>query len=429
MARRLTALILAGACLVAGAGPALAAEPPALRGRALVLMDGQTGQVLYQRNGTARIYPASTTKLLTALVAVEHGSLDQRIKVSREAVDKAPDSASCYISEGDVEPLEYLLYGLLLPSGNDCADAIAEGVSGGRPEVFIDWMNETAQQVGASRSHFANPHGLHDPNHWTTAVDLAKIGRAALADPVVRRIAGTREFIWPGKEENGTYYNLNGMLWDYPGTVGGKTGFTEEAGYNLINAVERDGRLLIGVVAGYKWKGQLYEDMEALLDYGLAEFQNVDAVIAGSLQGEIPVTGGEAESVPVMAKTGFTVSAPRSGPSDITLTPRLETSIQAPVEAGAQVGALEIRQAGQLLGEVPLLAAAGVAARPPLLQRLIPFAAAALRWLAIALGALLLVRTAARLVRRSARPRTQSLHFRSAGGRGDLVRRQTRYHR
>jgi len=415
----LTAFIIAGAFIVAAAAPALAAEPPALRGRALVLMDGHTGQILYQRNGNVRIYPASTTKLLTALVAVEHGSLEQRIEVSASAVDKGPDSASCYISEGDVEPLEYLLYGLLLPSGNDCADAIAEGVSGGRPEEFIEWMNETAQRVGATRSHFTNPHGLHDPGHWTTAIDLAIIGRAALADPVVRRIAGTRQFDWPGKEKNGTYYNLNGMLWDYPGTIGGKTGYTEEAGYNLINAVERDGRLLIGVVAGYKWKSELYTDMEALLDYGLTAFRHVDAVPTDRPLSEIPVTGGEAESVPVMAQTGFTISAPRTGPSGVSLTPRLEPSVEAPVEAGAQVGTLEVWQEGRLLGEVPLVAAASVAAKPPLWQRLLPYAGAALQWLAVALGALLLVRTAARLMRRPAPHRAGSI----------LMRRQTRYHR
>lgn len=419
MARRLTALILAAAFLLAAAAPARAADPPAMRGRALVLMDGDTGQILYERNGNARIYPASTTKLLTALVAVERGSLAQPIEVSRSAVDKAPDSASCYISEGDVEPLEYLLYGLLLTSGNDCADAIAEGVSGGQPEAFIDWMNETARRVGATHSHFTNPHGLHDPNHWTTAIDLALIGRAALANPVVRRIAGTRQFDWPGKEDNGTYYNLNAMLWDYPGTIGGKTGYTEEAGYNLVNAVERGGRLLIGVAVGYKWKSELYEDMESLLDYGLTEFRRVDAVRPGSPAGEIPVSGGEEESVPVVAQTGFTISAPRTGPAGVTLTPRLEASLEAPVEAGSPVGVLEIWQDGRLLGEVPLVTAASVAAKPPLWQRLAPTAAAALQWAAIALGALLLARTLARSLRRPALRRTDSL----------LIRRQTRLHR
>ncbi|WP_342589525.1 D-alanyl-D-alanine carboxypeptidase family protein [Symbiobacterium terraclitae] len=413
-----------------------AAEPPVLRGDAILLMDARTGQVLYQENGSARLYPASTTKLLTALVAVERGDLDQVIRVSRDAVDKGPDSATCSISEGDEEPLEYLLYGLLLRSGNDCADAIAEGVAGGDRQRFIAWMNETARELGATDSRFANPHGLHDPDHYTTAADLAVIARAALSNPVIARIAATQSFDWPGKEQNGTYYNLlNDLLQSYPPFVAGKTGFTEEAGFTLAGLAEQGDRSLIGVTMGYESRAEEFEDMRALFEFGFSEYHPVDAVAAGSVWGEVPVSDGESPSVPALAAASFSVSA-RAGEADagVSLVPRLPEAVEAPVTAGQAIGVLEVMYGDSLLGTVPLVAGEAVAALAPAQaeggRTGWQFAGIIARAVASVAGtlalAVLVLRTVVRAVRRRRRLGAHGRSRRTVGTRGVISTYRTR---
>lgn len=438
MVRKLAILVMAGTFFLLAALPASAAGPPALRGKAMLLMDGLTGQILYQQNGTVTNFPASTTKLLTALVAVEHGKLNQTIRVSQEAVNKGPDSASCYVSAGEEHPLEHMLYGLLLPSGNDCADAIAEGLAGGDRDQFLTWMNETAQRIGATNSHFTNPHGLHDHNHYTTALDLALIARAALADPDIRRIASTREWLWPGKN-NGTYYNNNGLLWTYPDkelgrtVVGGKTGYTEAAGFTLVVAAEQQGRLLIGVTMGYENRSHEFADMEALLTYGFEDFVQVDAVKAGELQGEIQVTEGKAPKVPVLAESSFAVTGPRNGSPKVTVVPRLESELKAPVTQGQAVGLLEVRDGDKVIGTVPVIAAAGVEPLPTFWQDATRWALTGLKWAAILLGGLLVFRILVKTVRRFLRRRRQwapsAGRQRVRGTRGMITSYRTRYPR
>lgn len=393
------------------------------RGRAALLLDASSGQILYQQNGQATNYPASTTKLLTALVAVEHGKLDQKIKISEQAIDKAPDSSSCYLNLGEEQPLEYLLYGLLLPSGNDCADAIAEGVTGGNPAQFVTWMNETAQRIGATGSHFANPSGLHDPNHYTTALDLALIARAAFANPVVRRISGAKEFNWPGKSFSATgekindiYYNHNQMVFYYEGTVAGKTGYTEEAGLTLVNAAERNGQLLIGVVMGEPFQKTQYEDMESLLDMGFSEFERKSAVTKGTDTGTVTVSGGLAESVTTVTGSDFWVTAPKGGAPDITVKPVLADTATAPVTEGQQLGTLEIRQGNRLLGTVPLLAKTGVDVKPAIAAKVLSAALTVLKWVGGILVGLFAFRTVVKTVRRIRRgSRRKSGGFRGSG--------------
>lgn len=390
-----------------------AAEAVAPQGRAALLLDAASGQILYQQNSHDRNYPASTTKLLTALVAVEHGKLDQKITVSEQAIDKAPDSSSCYLEKGEQQPLESLLYGLLLSSGNDCADAIAEGVSGGKPELFVAWMNETAKRAGATNSHFVNPSGLHHPDHYTTALDLALISRAAIANPVVRKISGTREYNWKGKSfepdgvtvKNGPYYNHNQMLFTYDGTIAGKTGFTEEAGLTLVNVAERNGQTLVGIVMGETFKSIQYQDMEALLDMGFADFERKVLVKSGTAMGAVTVTGGLAKDVNTVTGGDFWVSAPKGGAPKVTTQPRLETSIAAPVKEGQKAGELEVREGDRLLGTVPLVTSGAIAVKPATGAKILSGTLTVLKWLAGLIVGLFLfrtvVKTTRRLIRRS----------------------------
>lgn len=422
--RRAVALIVLAAALLSS-GEAWA-QTPIMHGRAAVLIDGSTGQVLFNYNAGVRNYPASTTKLLTALVAVEHGSLDQIITVSAQAIDQPPGSSACYISVGEQQRLEYLLYGLLLSSGNDCADAIAEGLTGGHPGQFLIWMNETARRVGAQDSQFRNPHGLHNPEHYTTAVDLARIARAAMANPVVRRIAGTKEFNWPGKN-NGTYYNHNAMLFTYDGTVGGKNGFTEQAGLTLVSSAERDGQFFVGVVLGESSRLNQYDDMKALLDYGFEKFEARQVVTIGTPLGEVTVKNGLSQKVRAVTTEGFQVAAPKGGDPEITVSAKTSTDVTAPVEAGAPLGQAEIRVGGQLLGTVLLVADISVAATPPLQNHVKRWGLSILKGLAWTLLSLIIFRVVVKTIRRMIRRRrklrrrpvpTQSTHpgpARSAG--------------
>ncbi len=395
--------ICAMAAILVNAIPAgsvqAAAATPTIHGRAALLLDGRTGQVLFDYNGNARNFPASTTKLLTALVAVEHGNLDQVVKVSAQAVDQAPDSSSCYINKGEEQKLEYLLLGLLLVSGNDCAMAIAEGLTGGNADQFVAWMNETAKRVGATHSHFTNPHGLHDSGHYTTAYDLALIGRAALSNPTVLRIAGTKEFNWPGKT-NGTYYNHNSLLFTYDPTVGGKNGFTEQAGLTLVERAEKDGRWIIGVVMGVDFKSYLYDDMENLLDYGFDNFEHRVAVSAGAPQGNIAVVDGKKEVVALAAHSDVVVAVPKGSEPKLTMERRIDQNVKAPVSVGQQVGTLDVKDGDRLVAQVPITTREAVEAKPPILQTTLAWALSALKWLSITFVGLFLFRLTVKSTRR-----------------------------
>jgi D-alanyl-D-alanine carboxypeptidase (penicillin-binding protein 5/6) len=409
--RKVSTAVLVAALMSLAVGPAHAQAPPT-HGRAALLLDGVSGQLLYHQNGLVKNFPASTTKLLTALVAAEHGNMDDIIMVSSQAVDKPWDSSSCLLEPGEQQPLRYLLTGLLLVSGNDCADAIAEGVSSGRPEQFITWMNETAIRLGATQSHFTNPSGLHDPDHYTTALDLALIARAALANPIVQQLANTKQFHWPDKSErNGIYYNLNAMVFTYDGSVGGKTGFTEEAGLTLVTAAKRGNQLLIAVVLDEPSRSHLYLDAEALLDYGFASFQQVPIVTIGKPYGTVPVIGGTEPHVTVVAQKEFLASLPLSGGAGITASPRLESALEAPVTIGQQVGVVEIRDGARLVGTVPVVTQTAVNADPVAPEEAREWSYLVLRWIGLLLGGLLLFRFIVKRIRRRLRQRNRRRSF------------------
>jgi len=276
--------------------PALSGESPRLRARSAVVIDGTDGRVLFAKNPSAPAFPASTAKILTALIALEKADPSQIVSVGTEIRLVARDSSKAGLKVGDRIRLKDLVGGMLLPSGNDAAYAIAVHVARPRSHLprlstgqalarFVGWMNERAARIGAVHSHFTTPDGYHRADQVTTAYDLALIAREAMKHPLFREIAGAPEYaaartISTGnlrrKAPPGTdrvrWENRNKLLdaagaYFYPGASGIKTGHTVEAGYCLVSSARRDGRERIAVVLDSSETG-VWTDSIALLDFG-----------------------------------------------------------------------------------------------------------------------------------------------------------------
>jgi D-alanyl-D-alanine carboxypeptidase (penicillin-binding protein 5/6) len=253
----------------AAARAAQAARPPVLTARNVALLDAATGRLLYARAAEERVAPASLTKMMTALVALELGQPQQRITATP---DVYVEPVVIGLDAGETMTLEDLLYGLLLPSGNDAAVAIAEGVGGSIPQ-FVAAMNRKAAELGLRNTHFMNPHGLDQPGHYSTAYDLARLLAALMQQPLAARIVGTRVHTVPGPPLY-QFRNSNPLLGVVPGVDGGKTGFTDLAGRCLAVTAQREGHRVVAVVLNSQNPGQ---DAQALLEFAYTHFEWVDA--------------------------------------------------------------------------------------------------------------------------------------------------------
>ena len=279
MARRILAALWAAVSLI-GCLTAVT-EAVEVSAAAAVLMDADSGRLLYEKNGEKRMLIASTTKLMTALVALEQGGLQQEITVTGGHM---AEGSSMYLRPGEKLTLEMLLYGLLLSSGNDAALAVTECMGGTVP--FVARMNEKAAELGMENTHFANPNGLDDEAHYSTAEDMAKLAAAAMDDPVLRRVASTRTARIGGR----TLTNHNKLLSRVEGCVGLKTGYTRAAGRTLVSCAERDGVRLVAVTLQ---DGDDWNDHASLYEQGFRVLRPVKAVERGlHLAAERAIRGG-----------------------------------------------------------------------------------------------------------------------------------------
>ncbi|MDE7224934.1 MAG: D-alanyl-D-alanine carboxypeptidase, partial [Acetatifactor sp.] len=256
---------------------------PVVTAESAILMEAETGAVLYAKNIHTRQYPASTTKILTTLIAMEQCSLDEWVTFSREAIYDTPsDSNHIAMDVGQQLTMEDCLNAILIRSANEVAFAVAEHITGTSWQDFAEIMNRRAQELGCVDSHFANPNGLPDENHYTSAYDLAMIGRAFFSNEVLCRISLTsRLHILPNdhmpyeKLENSKNELLPGKTYGYDGLVGAKTGYTNAARSWLVSCAERDGLKLICVVLRDEAPAH-YEDTIALFNYGFSNFTRVN---------------------------------------------------------------------------------------------------------------------------------------------------------
>jgi serine-type D-Ala-D-Ala carboxypeptidase (penicillin-binding protein 5/6) len=250
---------------------------PRIRAAAAFVFDGDTGAVYYASHADAERAMASTTKIMTAYVALHHASPDMVVKVGADAASYVnSDNSYMGLSAGEQLTLHDLLYGLLLPSGNDAAVAIADGV-GGSVSHFVAMMNDEAKTLGLTHTHFANPHGLDAAGHYTSARDLAVLAAYALHDPFIAQAAATATYYIPKSATHKAYYLTNfnsllpGALAPYPGAIGLKPGNTGNAGWCEAFAARRDGHLIIGVVLGDPTWSVRNDDMRLLLDWGFSQ--------------------------------------------------------------------------------------------------------------------------------------------------------------
>ena len=272
-------------------------ETPALSAKSAVLIDALTGNILIEKNAHSRMAMASTTKIMTDLVAAELGQLDKVVSVHPSAV--GVEGSSIYLFAGEKMTLRDLLSAMLLESANDAAAAIAIEIGGSIP-AFCDMMNARADELGLSDTHFTNPHGLYDEDHYTTAYELARITREALKNEDIKSIVATQKMtIKPIDGNVRVLRNHNKMLAFYEGAIGVKTGFTKKSGRCLVSAAERDGLTLIAVTinAPDDWN-----DHKALLDKGFECFEALPLTKSGKVCYMLDVMGGDATSIPLVYK-------------------------------------------------------------------------------------------------------------------------------
>ncbi len=355
MAGRKAAVFLSAALCFIFPLSALAQEETAevftVSAKAAVLIEEQTGTVLYAQNETAPFPMASTTKVMTALMVLEYGHLDEVVTTSRNAFG-VPGS-SIYLSLGEKLTLEQMLYGLMLASGNDAAVAIAEHI-GGTVDNFCKKMTERAAELGCKDTVFMTPHGLPNKIHHTTAYDLALIAREAMKYPLFRKIVSTQRATipWEGRTYSRILNNKNRLLSTYEGATGIKTGYVRASGRCLVFGAERDGLEVVGVVLNCpNW----FDEAAKVMDYGFANYRYLLMLKSGEQVRSLPVVDGEKKEVSILLQGDL--AAPVAQEEWPQMEFDLPDSLAAGVTKGQVVGTARLTLNGRLLVERPLIAA------------------------------------------------------------------------
>ena len=315
----------------------------AISAQKAILVDGETGRVLYEKDADSRSLIASCTKIMTALVICEQCNVLDRVKVPKEAV--GVEGSSMYLKEGEVLTVQELLYGLMLRSGNDAAVALAI-YCGGTVEGFAQLMNDKAHRLGLDGTHFENPHGLDSPNHYSTARDLAVLTAYAMKNPIFQQTVSTKT-VRVGER---SLTNHNKLLWQVEGADGVKTGYTKAAGRILVSSAIRDGRRLICVTIN---DGNDWADHEALLNDGFSRYTVKTVVEEGQCLGSVQVLSGEKDEVQLLAAEDFRFSLAEDEEPVVVLSGT--GFAYAPVVRGENAGFAYVCIDEQVIGKVPLI--------------------------------------------------------------------------
>ncbi|MBQ6809723.1 MAG: D-alanyl-D-alanine carboxypeptidase [Clostridia bacterium] len=337
--------IVAAVLLLSVILPLKTAAEPEISAKSGIVIELNTGIILYSKNSQEALPMASTTKIMTALIASEIGDLEAQMTVSEKAA--SVDGSQMGLLAGQTLSLEDLLYMMMLKSANDAAEVIAENLCGS-VEKFVELMNEKAQKLGCKSTHFENVHGLPNENHYTTAEELAKIAAAAFKNVTVREIVGT-------KTKKLDYFsivleNSNKLLNSYPYACGMKTGFTKAAGRCLVSAARKDGITLIAVTlsAPDDWN-----DHTKMLDYGFSRVSTYEVVGAGEFSAEVPTLNGEKAARLINTQGGYGLAVDRT-PLTAEIKANLPKMIFAPATAGKTEGSISIIVNGKIFHTAPL---------------------------------------------------------------------------
>jgi len=334
-------------------------QPPPVEARSWILMDHATGQRLAGQNEDVRVEPASLTKIMTAYVAfraVAEGrlKLDELVTISERAWRS--EGSRTFLQVGDKVPLEVLLQGMIVQSGNDAAVAIAERLAGSE-ETFAQLMTQQARALGMKNSSFANATGLPDPSLFTTARDMAILSRALISDfPQYYRFYSQKEFVWNNIRQG----NRNGLLYKDSSVDGIKTGHTDSAGYCLASSAERSGTRMISTVFGTDSPRIREQASAAILNYGFAIYETVTLRKAGEMVLQPRAYKGSEEFVKVGPQNNVSATIARGGASRLKVTTVLNEPLIAPLKAGQRVGEMRVLDGNTVLRRVPLVVTADV---------------------------------------------------------------------
>lgn len=330
---------------------------PTTGARALALLEPQTGTFLMLENADTPLPMASTTKIMTALLAIENCELDELVTIPKEAV--GIEGSSLYLKEDDVLSVRALVYSVLLQSANDASVALALKL-GGDLKGFSEIMNQKARELGLSNTHFDNPHGLDSEEHYTSARDLALLTREALSNDTFRRIASTYKYSFSLGDSVRTVVNHNKMLKRYDGAIGVKTGFTKRSGRCLVSAAEREGLSLIAVTLD---DPDDWRDHTAMLDYGfsLMEAVSLDSLNASSFN--LKILDGECDSVIVEPDTDYPYIIRLKSDIPLRAEVLLPKYKAAPVCEGEAVGRILIYNGNDVIQSIELVSKQTVEAK------------------------------------------------------------------
>ena len=321
-----------------------------------ILMDASSGQILYEKDAHKELPPASVTKLMTLLVAAEavaSGKVKLTDKVTASENASKLGGSQIYLEPGETFTLEQMLVAIAVGSANDGCVAVAEHIDGTH-EAFVEEMNSKAQALGLKNTHFANAYGLPAEGHYTSAYDLAIIGREALNYPLIRKLTSIKEYdLRDGKFK---LWNTNKLLWWYPGADGFKTGWTNEAKYCLASTVERNGLRLICVVMGVpQVRGHFAESMK-IFNYGFAKYEFKQFAPAAQKQGVVKVRKGVEDEVTAMTEKPLGTTVEKGKDKNLWVETKLNPEISAPVQKGQNLGEVLLYRNDQLQASVNLIA-------------------------------------------------------------------------
>lgn len=339
------------------AAPAPIPHPPALDVKSYLLLDFETGQVLAERDAGARVEPASITKVMAAYVLfgeIRRGrlKLEDQVRISERAWKQGLGGSRMFVPVNAEVTVKDLLLGMIVQSGNDATVALAEHVAGSE-DAFVVLMNQQAQTLGMAGSHFTNAPGMPDPEHYTTAVDLARLAQAMIREyPEYYAWYSVREFSFNGIKQ----YNRNTLLARDPTVDGMKTGHTESAGFCLLSSAKRDAMRLVAVVMGSKSEKSRADESQALLNYGFRFFESHQLYAAQQALSEQTLWKGAVDQIHLGLDQPIRVVIPRGHYERLKASMELPQVLVAPIEKGQTIGKVRVRLDDKLLLERPLIA-------------------------------------------------------------------------